>query len=59
MNHFAKKLSTELNKVFGLGCISTLLENVTKQVAVDVVILNPFSAKSWEIAISDRNEANT
>lgn len=48
---FASKMSTELNKVFSLGCISILLEHVTKQVDVDFVDLNLFSKKSWEIGI--------
>ena len=42
MTVFASKMSTELNKVFSLGCIQTLLENVTKSVDVDFVDLNLF-----------------
>ena len=51
MTVFASKMSTELNKVFSLGCIQTLLENVTKSVDVDFVDLNLFSQKSWEIGM--------
>jgi len=51
MTAFASKMSQELNKVFSLGCISILLENVTKRVDVDFVDLNLFSKKSWEIGI--------
>lgn len=51
MQAFAAKVSRDLNKVFGLGCISILLEHITKQVDVDFVDLNLFSKKSWEIGI--------
>ena len=51
MTAFASKISQDMNKVFGLGCISILLENVTKHVEIDFVDLNPFSKKSWEIGI--------
>lgn len=54
MTVFASKMSTELNKVFSLGCIQTLLENVTKSVDVDFVDLNLFSQKSWEIGIEKK-----
>jgi hypothetical protein len=54
MQAFAAKISQEMNKVFGLGCISILLENVTKHVDVDFVDLNPFSKKSWEIGIGKK-----
>ena len=43
MQAFAAKISQDMNKVFGLGCISILLENVTKHVDVDFVDLNLFS----------------
>ena len=52
MQAFASRISQDMNKVFGLGCISILLENVTKHVDVDFVHLNPFSKKSWEIGIA-------
>ena len=54
MTAFASKMSTELNKVFSLGRIQTLLENVTKSVEVDFVDLNLFRQKSWEIGIGKR-----
>ena len=54
MQAFAIKISQDRNKVFGLGCISILLENVTKHVDVDFVDLNPFSKKSWEIGIAKK-----
>lgn len=54
METFARKMSQQLNKAFGLGCISTLLEGVTKQVDVDFVDLNPYSEKSWEIGIGKK-----
>jgi len=55
MQAFAAKISQDMNKVFGLGCISILLENVTKHVEVDFVDLNPFSKKSWEIGIGKKS----
>ena len=54
MQAFAGKISQDMNKVFGLGCISILLENVTKHVDVDFVDLNQFSKKSWEIGIGKK-----
>jgi len=54
MQAFAAKISQDMNKVFGLGCISILLENVTKHVDVDFVDLNPLSKKSWEIGIGKK-----
>jgi len=54
MTAFASKMSQEINKVFGLGCISILLENVTKHVDIDFVDLNLFSKKSWEISIGKK-----
>jgi hypothetical protein len=51
MQTFAAKISRDMNKVFGLGCISILLETVTKQVDVDFVDINLFSEKSWEIGL--------
>jgi len=55
MQAFAAKISQDMNKVFGLGCISILLENVTKHVEVDFVDLNPLSKKSWEIGIGKKS----
>ena len=54
MQAFASRISQDMNKVFGLGCISILLENVTKHVDIDFVDLNLFSKKSWEIGIGKR-----
>lgn len=54
MTEFAGTMAKQINKVFGLGCISTVLENVTKQVDVDFVDLNLFSKKSWEIGIGKK-----
>jgi len=54
MQAFAKKISQDMNKVFSLGCISILLENVTKHIEIDFVDLNPFSQKSWEIGIGKK-----
>lgn len=51
MQAFARRVSQDMNKVFSLGCISTLLENVTKQADIDFVDLNLFSKKSWEIGV--------
>ena len=51
MQSFVSKVSQDMNKVFGLGCILILLENVTKHVEIDFVDLNPFCKKSWEIGI--------
>jgi hypothetical protein len=55
MQAFASKISRDINKVFGLGCISILLEHVTKHTDVDFVDLNLFSKKSWEIGIEKRH----
>ena len=54
MQAFSSKVSQELNKVFSLGCIEILLENVIKNLDVDVVDLNRFSKKSWEIQIGKK-----
>jgi hypothetical protein len=51
MKTFAGWISQQMNMVFGLGCVSILLENVTKHVDVDFVDLNLFSKKTWEIGI--------
>ena len=51
MEAFSSRISQDANKVFGLGCISILLENVVKHVDIDFVDLNLYSKKSWEIGI--------
>jgi len=48
---FSSRMSQELNRVFSLGCISILLEDVTTRADVDFVDLNLFSRKSWEIGV--------
>jgi len=35
MRAFTRRISQDMNKVFSLGCISILLENITKRVDVD------------------------
>jgi hypothetical protein len=59
MTVFVRKVSTEINKVFGLGCVSILLEKITNQADVDFVDLNLYSKKSWEIAIRARGDGAT
>jgi len=54
MTAFATKVSQDMHKVFGLGCISILLENVTKHLDIDFVDLNLFCTKSWEIGIGKK-----
>jgi hypothetical protein len=51
MEAFSPRMSQELNKVFGLGCIEVLLADVTKDLDIDFVDLNLFSQKSWEIEV--------
>ena len=51
---FAARISQDMNMVFGLGCISILLENVTRHVDIDFVDLNLFSKKCWEIGIAKK-----
>ena len=48
---FAKKISKELNKVFGLGYDEFHVFDITKSHAVGVVDLNMFSARSWEVEV--------
>jgi len=54
MTAFAGKMSQELDKVFGLGCVEILLEDVTKSLDIDFVDLNLFSPKSWEIGVKKK-----
>ena|SRR6266481_6730096 len=35
MTAFSTKMSQDLNKVFGLGCVEVLLEDVTKHIEID------------------------
>lgn len=48
---FSEKMSVSLDKVFSLGCIEVLLTDILKTVDVDIVDLNRFSQKSWEITV--------
>jgi hypothetical protein len=47
---FSAKISQQMNKVFSLGSAEILLSEVTKNLDLDIVDLNLFSDKSWEIA---------
>lgn len=58
MEAFSSKMSQELNQVFSLGCIAILLENVIKHVDIDVVDLNLFSQKSWEIEMRKKTPSS-
>lgn len=51
MEAFSSAISRHLGKVFGLGCFQALLFDVTESLNIDVVELNPFSEKSWEISL--------
>jgi hypothetical protein len=51
MTAFSAKISQEMNKVFSLGCAEILLDSIVKAVNIDFIDLNPFSLKSWEIAV--------
>ncbi|MFZ5830700.1 MAG: hypothetical protein ACOY3P_11465 [Planctomycetota bacterium] len=48
---FARRISQDLNKVFGLAYIKILLFHQTKNIDVDYVELNLFSKRSWRIEI--------
>jgi hypothetical protein len=48
---FAKKISQDLNKVFGLGHAEFLIEEIARDLNVDFVDLNLFGEKSWEIGM--------
>lgn len=54
MEAFSKKMSMSLDKVFSLGCIEVLLTDILKTVDVDIIDLNRFSKKSWEITVHKR-----
>ncbi len=51
MKAFSARISTEMNRVFGLGCVAVLLREITGKVSVDYVDLNPCNTKSWEIGV--------
>ena len=59
MEVFSREISKRINKVFGLGCTEELLADVLKQVEVDVVQLNLYSDKSWEIEVRKFKNAVT
>lgn len=59
MQAFANRVSQDMKKVFGLGCISVLLAEVTEHVEIDVVELNPFSRRSWEISAGASRSTKT
>ncbi len=49
---FSKALSLSLNKVFGLGYMDFLLQDVLNNCEVDLIILNFQCKNSWEISPS-------
>ena len=51
---FSSKMSQDLNKIFGLGCVEVLLADVTDNLDIDFVDLNLFSKKSWELSAGRR-----
>ena len=54
MELFSAKMSTHLNKVFSLGCVEILVSDVVEMFDVDIIDLNRFSKKSWEIEVRKR-----
>jgi hypothetical protein len=48
---FSKKMSRELNKVFGLGVVEVILPDTLKKIDVDFVDLNLLCRRSWEIGM--------
>jgi len=56
MEAFSARMSKDLNRVFSLGCIEVLLSDILKGTEVDIVDLNLFSKRSWEITATRRNE---
>jgi hypothetical protein len=48
---FSKRMSTELNKVFALGCVEVILPDILEKIDVDFVDLNLFCRKSWAIGV--------
>jgi hypothetical protein len=49
---FSEEMSKGLDKIFPLGCVEMLLEDVIKAVDVDVIDLNRFSKNKWEIRLT-------
>lgn len=52
MKIFSSRISQDMNKVFSLGCIEILLEEILKDFAdIDYVDINMFSKMSWELCV--------
>lgn len=51
MEAFSREVSQQIGKVFSLGCDQFLLEDIVKGLDIDVIGLNWFSRKSWDIEI--------
>jgi hypothetical protein len=49
---FLSQISQDMNKVFGLGSAEFLLADIVKTLDIDFVVLNLFSLRSWEIAVT-------
>jgi hypothetical protein len=54
MEVFSKRISQEMNKVFGLGSAEVLIKDITKDLDLDFVDLNLFCEKSWEIGVKNK-----
>jgi hypothetical protein len=52
MEEFSARISKEMNRVFSLGCFEALLPDVVKGTTIDIVGLNLFSQKRWELTIN-------
>jgi hypothetical protein len=57
MQHFAARISMDLNKVFSLLGGEVLLAEIAKNVDANFVDLNLFSERSWEIDIRQARDA--
>ena len=51
METFSRKISEQMGKVFALSSAEFLLADITTEVDIDFVDLNPLSEKSWEIGV--------
>jgi hypothetical protein len=51
MKPFTAKVSQELNKVFSLGCAKCLLDAIVKTCDVEIIDLNCFSRRSWQLEV--------
>ena len=54
---FTGRICKELGKVFGVAYAELLLFDITRQGGIDVVDLNLFCGRSWEIEIREPAEA--